>query len=114
LFLRMLEKGIAYQKTASVNWDPVDKTVLANEQVIDGRGWRTGALVEKREIPMYYLAITQYAEELLADLDKLPGWPERVRTMQANWIVCLVRRKTAGISKISPVQDLVAGRSGEN
>ncbi|RUM94475.1 MAG: leucine--tRNA ligase [Thiothrix sp.] len=86
LFLRMLEKGIAYQKTASVNWDPVDKTVLANEQVIDGRGWRTGALVVKREIPMYYLAITEYAEELLTDLDKLPGWPERVRTMQANWI----------------------------
>ena len=85
-FLRMLEKGIAYQKTGVVNWDPVDQTVLANEQVIDGRGWRTGALVEKREIPMYYLRITQYAEELLADLDKLEGWPERVRTMQANWI----------------------------
>jgi leucyl-tRNA synthetase len=86
LFLRMLEKGIAYKKTGSVNWDPVDQTVLANEQVIDGRGWRTGAVVEKREIPMYYLAITQYAEELLADLDKLPDWPERVRLMQANWI----------------------------
>ena len=86
LFLRMLERGIAYQKTGTVNWDPVDQTVLANEQVIDGRGWRTGALVEKREIPMYYLAITRYAEALLADLDKLPGWPERVKTMQANWI----------------------------
>ena len=86
LFLRMLEKGIAYKKTGTVNWDPVDQTVLANEQVIDGRGWRTGALVEKREIPMYYMAITRYAEELLAELDKLPGWPERVRTMQANWI----------------------------
>jgi len=86
LFLRMLEKGIAYKKTQVVNWDPVDQTVLANEQVIDGRGWRTGALVEKREIPGYYFGITQYAEELLADLDKLPGWPERVRTMQANWI----------------------------
>ena len=86
LFLRMLEKGIAYKKTGTVNWDPVDQTVLANEQVIDGRGWRTGALVEKREIPMYYFAITKYAEELLADLDKLPGWPERVKTMQANWI----------------------------
>ncbi|HEY5993066.1 MAG TPA: leucine--tRNA ligase [Gallionellaceae bacterium] len=86
LFLRMLEKGIAYKKTQVVNWDPVDQTVLANEQVIDGRGWRTGALVEKREIPGYYLGITQYAEELLADLDKLPGWPERVKTMQANWI----------------------------
>jgi len=86
LFLRMLEKGIAYLKTGSVNWDPVDQTVLANEQVIDGRGWRTGALVEKREIPMYYLKITDYADELLASLDTLPGWPERVRTMQANWI----------------------------
>ena len=86
MFLRMLEKGIAYKKTQVVNWDPVDQTVLANEQVIDGRGWRTGALVEKREIPGYYLGITQYAEELLADLDKLPGWPERVKAMQANWI----------------------------
>ncbi len=86
LFLRMLERGIAYKKTGVVNWDPVDQTVLANEQVIDGRGWRTGAPVEKREIPMYYLAITKYAEELLADLDKLSEWPERVRAMQANWI----------------------------
>ncbi len=86
LFLRMLEKGIAYRKTGQVNWDPVDKTVLANEQVIDGRGWRTGALIEKREIPMYYLRITDYAPELLAALDQMPGWPERVRTMQANWI----------------------------
>jgi len=86
LFLRMLEKGIAYKKTQVVNWDPVDQTVLANEQVIDGRGWRTGAVVEKREIPGYYLGITHYAEELLDDLDKLPGWPERVKTMQANWI----------------------------
>ncbi|MGL6077949.1 leucine--tRNA ligase [Methyloversatilis discipulorum] len=86
LFLRMLEKGIAYKKTQVVNWDPVDQTVLANEQVIDGRGWRTGALVEKREIPGYYLGITQYADELLDDLDTLDGWPERVKTMQANWI----------------------------
>jgi leucyl-tRNA synthetase len=86
LFLRMLERGIAYKKTQVVNWDPVDQTVLANEQVIEGRGWRTGAIVEKREIPGYYLGITQYAEELLADLGKLPGWPERVKTMQANWI----------------------------
>ncbi|MGD9596894.1 MAG: leucine--tRNA ligase [Steroidobacteraceae bacterium] len=86
LFLRMLEKGIAYQKTGIVNWDPVDQTVLANEQVIDGRGWRTGALIEKREIPMYYLDITSYADELLGALDDLPGWPERVKTMQANWI----------------------------
>jgi len=86
LFLRMLEKGVAYKRTGTVNWDPVDQTVLANEQVIDGRGWRTGALVEKREIPMYYLGITAYSEELLAALDGLDGWPERVRTMQANWI----------------------------
>jgi leucyl-tRNA synthetase len=82
----MLEKGIAYKKTQVVNWDPVDQTVLANEQVIDGKGWRTGAVVEKREIPGYYLGITQYNEELLADLDKLTGWPERVKLMQANWI----------------------------
>jgi len=86
LFLRMLEKGIVYKKTGVVNWDPVDQTVLANEQVIDGRGWRTGALIEKREIPMYYMRITAYAEELLAALDALPGWPERVKLMQANWI----------------------------
>jgi leucyl-tRNA synthetase len=86
LFLRMLEQGLAYRKTGVVNWDPVDQTVLANEQVIDGRGWRTGALVEKREIPMYYLNITRYADELLEALDALSGWPERVRVMQANWI----------------------------
>jgi leucyl-tRNA synthetase len=86
LFLRMLERGIAYRRTGVVNWDPVDQTVLANEQVIDGRGWRTGALVEKREIPMYYLRITDYAQDLLDALDRLPGWPERVRLMQANWI----------------------------
>ncbi len=86
LFLRMLEKGIAYRTTGTVNWDPVDKTVLANEQVIDGRGWRTGAVVEKREIPMYYLRITKYAEELLGALESLPGWPERVKLMQSNWI----------------------------
>ena len=86
LFLRMLEKGLAYRTTGIVNWDPVDQTVLANEQVIDGRGWRTGALVEKHEIPMYYMKITAYADELLEALSALPGWPERVRTMQANWI----------------------------
>jgi leucyl-tRNA synthetase len=86
LFLKMLEKGIAYRKSGVVNWDPVDQTVLANEQVIDGKGWRSGAPVEKREIPMYYLRITDYAEELLAYLDKMPGWPEPVKVMQANWI----------------------------
>ncbi|QKO23578.1 leucine--tRNA ligase [Rhodoferax sp. BAB1] len=92
LFLKMLEKGIAYRKTQVVNWDPVDQTVLANEQVIDGRGWRTGALVEKREIPGYYLKITDYAQELLDHVQignekaTLNGWPERVRLMQENWI----------------------------
>jgi leucyl-tRNA synthetase len=86
IFLRMLEKGVAYQKTGVVNWDPVDKTVLANEQVIDGKGWRTGAIIEKREIPMYYLKITAYAEDLLDELNRMPDWPERVRVMQANWI----------------------------
>ncbi len=87
LFLKMLDKGIAYRKTQVVNWDPVDMTVLANEQVIDGKGWRTGAVVEKREIPGYYLKITAYAEELLEHVDsKLPGWPERVKLMQENWI----------------------------
>ncbi len=86
LFTRLFEKGLVYRKNATVNWDPMDETVLANEQVIDGRGWRSGALVEKREIPMYFFRITQYAEELLAELDNLPGWPEQVKTMQKNWI----------------------------
>jgi leucyl-tRNA synthetase len=87
LFLKMLEKGIAYRKTQIVNWDPVDQTVLANEQVIDGKGWRSGAPVEKREIPGYYLSITSYAEELLEGVKtKLTGWPSQVRTMQENWI----------------------------
>ena len=85
LFLKMRERGIAYLKTGTVNWDPVDQTVLANEQVVDGKGWRSGAVVEKREIPMYYLGITKYAEELLNDLNGL-GWPERVKIMQENWI----------------------------
>ncbi|MBI1622909.1 leucine--tRNA ligase [Comamonas suwonensis] len=98
LFLKMLDKGIAYRKTQVVNWDPVDQTVLANEQVIDGRGWRTGALVEKREIPGYYLAITQYAQELLDHVQMgnekatLTGWPDKVRLMQENWI-----GKSAGV-----------------
>lgn len=87
IFLKMLEKGIAYRKTQLVNWDPVDQTVLANEQVIEGRGWRSGALVEKREIPGYYLRITDYAQELLDEVQNgLEGWPERVRVMQENWI----------------------------
>ncbi|NWG87642.1 MAG: leucine--tRNA ligase, partial [Hydrogenophilaceae bacterium] len=86
LFTKLFEKGLIYKKLAAVNWDPVDHTVLANEQVIDGRGWRSGALVEKRDIPMYFFRITDYAEELLSELDHLPGWPERVKTMQKNWI----------------------------
>ncbi|BBA37112.1 leucyl-tRNA synthetase [Methylocaldum marinum] len=86
LFTKLFEKGLIYKKVAPVNWDPVDQTVLANEQVIDGRGWRSGALVEKRDIPMYFMRITAYAEELLAGLDQLPGWPEQVKTMQRNWI----------------------------
>ena len=86
LFTKLFEKGLIYKKLATVNWDPVDNTVLANEQVIDGRGWRSGALVEKREIPMYFMKITAYADELLSELDNLPGWPEQVRTMQKNWI----------------------------
>lgn len=86
LFTRLMEKGLAYRKQSTVNWDPVDQTVLANEQVIEGRGWRSGALVEKRDIEQWFVKITAYAEELLADLDQLPGWPEQVRTMQRNWI----------------------------
>ena len=97
LFLRMLEKGLAYRTTGTVNWDPIDQTVLANEQVIEGRGWRTGALVEKREIPMYYMKITAYADELLETLSTLPGWPERVKTMQVNWI-----GKSFGVDVIFP------------
>ncbi len=85
-FTKLHEKGLVYKKTSVVNWDPVDQTVLANEQVIDGKGWRSGATVEKREIPQWFLRITDYADELLNDLEKLPGWPDAVRTMQANWI----------------------------
>ena len=86
LFTRLYQKGVIYRKNGTVNWDPVDQTVLANEQVIDGRGWRSGALIEKREIPMYYFKITAYADELLESLDELDGWPEQVKTMQRNWI----------------------------
>ncbi len=86
LFTELFKKGLIYKKTSTVNWDPVDGTVLANEQVIDGRGWRSGALVEKRDIPQYFMKITAYAEELLNDLDNLDGWPEQVKTMQRNWI----------------------------
>lgn len=86
LFLKMYEMGLVYQKESNVNWDPVDNTVLANEQVVDGRGWRSGAIVEKRKIKQWFFKITDYAEELLTELDKLDGWPEQVKTMQRNWI----------------------------
>ncbi|MEZ0471980.1 leucine--tRNA ligase [Luteimonas salinilitoris] len=86
MFVRLLKKGLAYRRNSVVNWDPVDQTVLANEQVVDGRGWRSGAVVEKREIPQWFLKITDYAQELLDGLDRLDGWPDSVRTMQRNWI----------------------------
>jgi leucyl-tRNA synthetase len=86
MFTRLLKKGMAYRKNAVVNWDPIDQTVLANEQVVDGRGWRSGAVVEKREIPQWFLRITDYAQELLDGLDTLPGWPDAVKTMQRNWL----------------------------
>ena len=86
LFTRLFRKGLVYRKNSIVNWDPVDQTVLANEQVIDGRGWRSDALVERREIPQWFMKITAYAEELLENLDRLDGWPEPVKTMQRNWI----------------------------
>ena len=85
-FTQLYEKGLVYKKTSVVNWDPIDQTVLANEQVIDGKGWRSGAIVERREIPQWFLKITDYADELLEDLEKLSGWPDAVKTMQANWI----------------------------
>lgn len=109
LFTRLFQKGIVYRKNGTVNWDPVDQTVLANEQVIDGRGWRSGALVEKREIPMYYFRISDYAEELLADLDKLEHWPERVKTMQRNWI-----GKSRGMTlRFAIAEESKAGLSGD-
>ena len=86
LFVRLFEKGLIYKRKTTVNWDPVDNTVLANEQVVDGRGWRSGAPIERRDIPMYFMKITAYADELLEELDNLPGWPESVKTMQKNWI----------------------------
>ena len=86
LFTELFKKKLIYKKISTVNWDPVDQTVLANEQVIDGKGWRSGAVVEKKEIPQYFMKITEYADELLNDLDSLEGWPEQVKTMQRNWI----------------------------
>ncbi|MDM8348071.1 leucine--tRNA ligase [Pseudomonas sp. sp1636] len=107
LFTRLFEKGVIYRKNGTVNWDPVDQTVLANEQVIDGRGWRSGAVIEKREIPMYYFKITAYAEELLSSLDDLDGWPEQVKTMQRNWI-----GKSRGMEVSFPYDLASIGESG--
>ena len=107
LFTRLFEKGIIYRKNGTVNWDPVDPTVLANEQVIDGKGWRSGAVIEKREIPMYYFAITNYAEELLSSLDELTGWPEQVKTMQRNWI-----GKSVGMEVQFPYDTASIGHDG--
>ncbi|WP_323114969.1 leucine--tRNA ligase [Pseudomonas guariconensis] len=107
LFTRLFEKGVIYRKNGTVNWDPADQTVLANEQVIDGRGWRSGALIEKREIPMYYFRITDYADELLESLDELPGWPEQVKTMQRNWI-----GKSRGMEVQFPYDQASIGHEG--
>ena len=104
-FTRLYEKGLVYKKMATVNWDPIDQTVLANEQVIDGRGWRSGAEVERREIPQWFIRITEYADELLDDLDKLSGWPEPVKLMQRNWI-----GKSFGLELSFEVSAPIAGR----
>ncbi|MCV6626328.1 MAG: leucine--tRNA ligase, partial [Cellvibrionaceae bacterium] len=103
-FTRLYDKGLVYKKMATVNWDPVDQTVLANEQVVDGRGWRSGALVERKEIPQWFIKITDYAEELLNDLDKLPDWPEQVKTMQRNWI-----GKSVGVEMTFALEQAIAG-----
>jgi len=105
-FTKLYEKGLVYKKNATVNWDPVDQTVLANEQVIDGRGWRSGAIVEKKAIPQWFIKITDYAQELLDDLDQLTDWPEQVKTMQRNWI-----GRSQGVEMTFEVDDLVAGKS---
>jgi leucyl-tRNA synthetase len=101
MFVRLFEKGLVYRRNSVVNWDPVDQTVLANEQVIDGRGWRSGAVVEKREIPQWFLKITAYAQELLDELDRLDGWPDSVKTMQRNWI-----GRSEGLEIVFPVEAL--------
>ncbi|WP_299776151.1 leucine--tRNA ligase [uncultured Pseudoteredinibacter sp.] len=103
-FTRLYEKGLVYKKMATVNWDPVDQTVLANEQVVDGRGWRSGALVERKEIPQWFIKITDYAEELLSSLDQLPDWPEQVKTMQRNWI-----GKSTGVEMNFALANEIAG-----
>ncbi|WP_407280166.1 leucine--tRNA ligase [Aromatoleum evansii] len=107
LFTRLYQKGLIYKRLGTVNWDPVDETVLANEQVIDGKGWRSGAVVEKREIPMYYMKITAYADELLDALDALPGWPEQVKLMQKNWI-----GRSEGVEVHFPYDLSTIGKSG--
>ena len=99
-FARLYEKGLVYKKMSTVNWDPVDQTVLANEQVVDGRGWRSGAVVEQKKIPQWFIRITDYADELLKDLDELEGWPEQVKTMQRNWI-----GKSEGTELTFPLKD---------
>jgi len=99
-FARLYEKGLVYKKMSTVNWDPVDQTVLANEQVVDGRGWRSGAVVEQKKIPQWFIRITDYADELLKDLDELDGWPEQVKTMQRNWI-----GKSEGTELTFPLKD---------
>ncbi|MCW8866014.1 MAG: leucine--tRNA ligase [Colwellia sp.] len=104
-FTKLYEKGLVYKKNATVNWDPVDQTVLANEQVIDGRGWRSGAIVEKKEIPQWFIKITDYAQELLDDLDQLTDWPEQVKTMQRNWI-----GRSQGVEMTFNVEGLVEGK----
>ncbi len=104
-FTKLYEKGMVYKKNSTVNWDPVDQTVLANEQVIDGRGWRSGAIVEKRAIPQWFIKITDYAQELLDDLDQLTDWPEQVKTMQRNWI-----GRSQGIDMTFQVEGLVEGK----
>jgi len=103
-FTKLYEKGLVYKKNSSVNWDPVDQTVLANEQVIDGRGWRSGAIVEKKEIPQWFIKITDYAQELLDDLDQLTDWPEQVKTMQRNWI-----GRSQGVEMTFQIDGLVKG-----
>jgi len=100
LFTRLYEKGLIYKKTSYVNWDPVDQTVLANEQVIDGKGWRSGAVVERKEIPQWFLKITDYSDELLEGLEKLSGWPDAVKTMQKNWI-----GKSIGVEAVFKVSE---------
>ena len=104
-FTKLYEKGLVYKKNATVNWDPVDQTVLANEQVIDGRGWRSGAIVEKKEIPQWFIKITDYAQELLDDLDQLTDWPEQVKTMQRNWI-----GRSQGVDMTFQIDGLVEGK----